>query len=139
MFRLGEPLVLSEEADKMAEGVQDEHREVSYSEGAIVEFLEKKVPLDWYKRSTYERRNWLDSEFNQKQVDEDQLMYRDRICAWEIWNECFKMPGYSRMKKADSKEINSILERIPGWERQKGAIRFGGEYGTQRGFIRRNI
>ncbi|MBD5461489.1 MAG: virulence-associated protein E [Lachnospiraceae bacterium] len=138
MFRLGEPLILSAEAEKMAEGVQDEHRETSYSEGVIVEFLEKKVPLDWYKKSLYERRNWLDSEFNQKQVSGDQLMYRDRICAFEIWNECFKMPGYSRMRKSDSKEINSILERLPGWERQKTGIRFGGEYGSQRGFIRRN-
>lgn len=137
-YRLGEPLILSTEAEKMAEGVQDEHRETSYSEGVIVEFLEKKVPLDWYKKNLYERRNWLDSEFNQKQIPEDQVMYRDKICAIEIWNECFKMPGYSRMRKSDSKEINSILERLPGWERQKGVIRFGGEYGPQRGFIRRN-
>lgn len=139
MFRLGEPLTLSAQAEVLAESVQDEHREVSYSEGAIVEFLDKKVPLDWYKRSLYERRNWLDSEFNQKQADESQLMYRDRICAWEIWNECFRMPGYNRMKRADSKEINSVLERLPGWERQKSAIRFGGEYGIQRGFTRKNI
>lgn len=136
LYRLGEPLILSEGAEKMAEHAQEVHREASYSEGAIVEFLEKKVPLDWYKRDLYERRNWLDSGFDQKQADESQLMYRDRICAWEIWNECFKMPGYTRMKKSDSKEINSILERLPGWERQKSAVRFGGEYGAQRGFTR---
>ncbi len=139
MYRLGEPLILSEEAGKMAENVQEEHRESSYSEGAIAEFLEKKVPKDWYKRSLYERRNWLDSEFNQKQANGDQLMYRDRICAWEIWNECFKMAGYNRMRKSDAKEINGVLERLQGWERQKGVIRFGGEYGAQRGFVRRNI
>ncbi len=135
-YRLGEPLTLSEEAERLAEHAQEEHREASYSEGAILEFLEKKVPRDWYKRSQYERRNWLDSGFDQKQADESQLMYRDRICAWEIWNECFRMPGYTRMKKTDSKEINSILERLPGWERQRSAVRFGGEYGAQRGFTR---
>ena len=136
LYRLGEPLILSHDAEKMAEHAQEEHRETSYSEGAIVEFLERKVPLDWYKRSLYERRNWLDSGFDQKQADESQLMYRDRICAWEIWNECFKMPGYNRMRKSDSKEINGILERLPGWERPKGVMRFGGEYGSQRGFQR---
>lgn len=136
LYRIGEPLILSEAAGKIAEGVQEEHREVSYSEGAIIEFLEQKVPKDWYERDIYRRRSWLDSGFDQKQADESQLMYRDRICAWEIWNECFKMPGYSRMKKSDSKEINSILERLPGWIRQKGPIRFGGEYGRQRGFLR---
>lgn len=136
LYRLGEPLILSRDAERMAEHAQEEHREASYSEGAIIEFLEKKVPRDWYERDLYGRRSWLDSGFDQKQADESQLMYRDRICAWEIWNECFKMPGYSRMKKSDSKEINSILERLPGWERQKSAVRFGGEYGSQRGFIR---
>ncbi len=136
LYRLGEPLILSHDAEKMAEHAQEEHREASYSEGAIVEFLEKKVPRDWYRRSLYERCSWLDSDFDRKQADESQLMYRDRICAWEIWNECFRMPGYNRMRKSDSKEINSILERLPGWERQKGVVRFGGEYGSQRGFIR---
>ncbi|NBH82867.1 virulence-associated protein E [bacterium C-53] len=136
LYRLGEPLILSSEAEKIAENVQEEHREASYSEGAIVEFLEKKVPKDWYKKSLYERQSWLNSEFDQKKADESQMMHRDRICAWEIWNECFRMPGYNRMRKSDSKEINSILERLPGWAKQKNAIRFGGEYGMQRGFQR---
>lgn len=136
LYRLGEPLILSDEAERIAELAREEHMESSYSEGAIIEFLDRKVPRDWYTRDMYGRRNWLDSGFDQKQADESQLMYRDRICAWEIWNECFKMPGYTRMKKSDSKEINSILERLPGWERQRSAVRFGGEYGSQRGFIR---
>lgn len=136
LYRLGEPLTLSREAEGMAEHAQEAHREVSYSEGAIAEFLEQKIPRDWYKRSLYERRNWQESGFDQKQAEESQLMHRDRICAWEIWNECFKMPGYNRMRKSDAKEINSILERMPGWERPKGVIRFGGEYGSQRGFTR---
>lgn len=136
LYRQGESLILSDGAAGLAEKVQDEHREVSYSEGAIREFLEQKVPRNWYQRSLYERRSWLDSEFDRKQADDDQLMYRDRICAWEIWNECFRMAGYNRMKKADAKEINGVLERLEGWERQKCSIRFGGEYGFQRGFVR---
>lgn len=138
-YRLGEPLILSGEAEKMAERAQDDHRETSYSEGAIVEFLERKIPPDWYGKSMYERRIWLDSEFDRKQADDGQLVYRDRICAWEIWNECFRMAGYNRMKKSDAKEINGVLEKLPGWERQKAPLRFGGEYGHQRGFSRANI
>ncbi len=139
LYRVGESLILSEEVERMAEAAQEDHREVPYSEGVIKEFLERKVPKDWYGRSMYERRNWLDSEFIQSQCGEESLMSRDRICAIEIWNECFKMAGYNRMKKSDAKEINSILERLPGWERQKSSIRFGGEYGFQRGFLRRDI
>lgn len=136
LYQLGEKLILSEKAEKLAEGVQEEHRETSYSEGAIREFLLQKIPKDWYQKSMYERRCWLDAEFDRKQLSDEQLMYRDRICAWEIWNECFKMAGYNRMKKSDAKEINSVLERLEGWERQKGTVRFGGEYGLQRGFLR---
>ena len=81
LYRLGESLILSDEAERIAEGVQEQHREASYSEGAIIEFLEGRVPKDWYKRSLYQRRSWLDSEFDRGQADESQLMYRDRICA----------------------------------------------------------
>ena len=138
-YRLGESLVLSEAAERMAEGAQEDHRELPYSEGMIKEFLDKKVPKDWYSRTMYERRSWLDSEFTQNQCGADDLMYRDRICAIEVWNECFRMAGYNRMKKSDAKEINGILEHLSGWERQKSAVRFGGEYGHQRGFLRRDI
>ena len=138
-YRLGESLVLAEAAERMAEGAQEDHRELPYSEGMIKEFLDKKVPKDWYSRTMYERRSWLDSEFTQNQCGADDLMYRDRICAIEVWNECFRMAGYNRMKKSDAKEINGILEHLSGWERQKSAVRFGGEYGHQRGFLRRDI
>lgn len=137
LYRLGESLVLSAEAEKLAVKAQEEHQEAAYSEGLIKEFLAKKVPKDWYGRTMYERRSWLDSGFDQKQLSDGELMYRDRICAIEVWNECFKMAGYNRMKKSDAKEINGILERLPEWERQKVNIRFGGEYGHQRGFLRR--
>lgn len=137
LYRLGEPLVLSSEAEKLAVRAQEDHQEAGYSEGLIREFLEKKVPKDWYNRTMYERRSWLDSEFDQKQMGDDSLMHRDRICAIEVWNECFKMASYNRMKKSDAKEINSVLEKLPEWERQKANIRFGGEYGHQRGFLRR--
>lgn len=137
LYQLGEPLVLSSEAEKLAVRAQEDHQEAGYSEGLIREFLERKVPKDWYNRTMYERRNWLDSEFDQKQTGDDSLMHRDRICAIEVWNECFRMAGYNRMKKSDAKEINSVLEKLPEWERQKTNIRFGGEYGHQRGFLRR--
>ena len=41
LFRLGEPLILSDEAERIAELAREEHMESSYSEGAIIEFLEK--------------------------------------------------------------------------------------------------
>lgn len=62
------------------------------------------------------------------------LVYRDRICALEIWNECFRQ--ISRMKKSEAREINAVLDRMPGWRRAEQMMRFGKDYGVQRGYVR---
>lgn len=137
IYRTGESLVMSLGAEKLAEKAQEEHKESSYAEGMILEFLDKKVPKDWYSRSVYKRLEYLRNEFDRANEDENTLMLRDRICAAEIWTECYMMPSVNRMKKSDAKEINSILENMEDWERQKSAARFGGEYGSQRGYTRK--
>ena len=59
-------------------------------------------------------------------------MNRDRVCAVEIWAECFGGdPRY--MKRQDAVEINGVLERMSEWERMSNARRFG-PYGNQKGF-----
>lgn len=136
LYRNGETLTMSKEAEALAKETQEDHREVSYNEGRIIEFLSRKVPVGWYKRSIAERKAWLDNVFEQDRTQESDLTERDRICAWEIWNECYGQAGYQQMKKSDSREINSILDRLPGWQRSKSPVRFGGEYGTQRGYLR---
>ena len=92
------------------------------------------MPAGWYQKSLADRRNWLDNTFNQQREDEGQMVYRDRICALEIWNECFRQ--FARMKKSEAREINATLGRMPGWKRAERALRFGGDYGVQRGYIR---
>lgn len=135
-YQAGESLILSRAAEALAFEAQEGHRESSHNEGVIAEFLQKKVPADWYQKSQEDRRFWLDNVFDQKQAGDAQLMFRSRICALEIWNECFRQTGYSRMKKSDAREINNVLDRMPGWKRAEKPIRIGGEYGVQRGYIR---
>ncbi|MFE2399840.1 hypothetical protein, partial [Streptomyces sp. NPDC059425] len=55
---------------------------------------------------------------------------RDRICAAEVWCECFRS-DIKFMKQSDAREINGILSSMPGWEEYRG--RFG-PYEFQRGF-----
>lgn len=136
LWHAGESLIMSAEADGMAKDAQEDHRESNYNEGIIAEFLQKRVPKDWYQKSLVDRRNWLDNVFNQDRTDESQLMYRSQICALEVWNECYRQAGYNRMKKSDAREINNILDRLPGWKRAEKTLRFGGEYGVQRGYIK---
>ena len=92
------------------------------------------MPAGWYQKSLADRRNWLDNAFSRQQTDEKNLVYRDRICALEIWNECFRQ--FTRMKKSEAREINAVLDRMPGWKRAEKTLRFGGDYGAQRGYTR---
>lgn len=128
-WRLGEPLYLKGEAEELAKQAQEEHRESNVKEGIIRDFIERPVPVDWDKKSISDRRLYWSGEFGQI---ETQTVKRERICAAEIWVECFHT-DIKYMKKIDSREINGILESLEGWEIYRG--RFG-PYGHQRGFRR---
>ena len=61
-------------------------------------------------------------------------MERDKVCAVEIWVECFNS-DVKFMKRTDSTEINNILQNCPGWHRNKSVRRYG-PHGRQKGFER---
>lgn len=131
-WRLGEPLYLMGNALKIAESAQEEHSEQNSKEGVIREFIEREVLPDWEKRSIAQRKMYWQADF---QKDNVQKIPRSKVCAAEIWCECFG--GDMRtMKRTDSIEINSILQRIPGWDKSNSSIRIGAEYGVQKGFVR---
>ena len=133
-WMLGEPLYMYRGMSlKWHKEKQETYREASPKEGVIREFLEKKIPTDWKEKSQAQRRSFFNSEFQVK--DENNLVNRERICAAEIWCECFG-GDLKQMKRHDIIEINSILNCISGWDRVSSA-RFG-PYGTQRGYIRVN-
>lgn len=125
----GEELFLTGEAKEIAEREQDNHRESNAKEGLILEFLEKEIPVDWYSRELSEKRLILNGNMDMRNI---KLMKRTKICAIEIWCECFGSdPRY--MQRKDSIEINGILDTFKEWKKCKKAIRFG-SYGHQRGY-----
>lgn len=132
-WQLGEPLYLTGKAETISKAQQEEHRESNAKEGMIVEFLERPVPLDWAQKSMADRRMYLQGVFTH--ADDVPVEPRQRVCAAEIYVECFG--GELRnMRKTDAKEINDILASLPGWKRDKTPRRFGAGYGNQRGFER---
>lgn len=131
-WKKGEPLYLTGEAKTMSEDAQEEHKESNAKEGIIKEFLERPLPLDWNKRDLGQRRIYWSSQFGNTQ--EETLLPRDRVCAAEIWCECFN-GDLKYLKRQDSIEINSILAGLGGWKRSKGALKFGC-YGVQKGFTK---
>lgn len=131
-WRLGEPLYLSRESKDLSEEEQEAYKEVSVKEGIIREFLEKELPEDWDKRGLEDRKTFLLG--NETIPKEIKMVKRDKICALEVWVECFGKDA-GTIKRIDSIEINSILSNIKGWTRSKNAQRFG-PYGVQKGFSR---
>ena len=132
-WRCGEKLYLEGEDAREACRQQEEHKESSPMEGLIREFLDKEVPLDWNKRDLSARREFWG--FGKDACDASLLCQRDRVCAAEIWCECLG-GDLKLLKKSDSREINTILDALEGWERCAGPVFFGPYYGKQRGYAR---
>lgn len=133
-WQLGEKLYLTGDAETESKEEQEVHRESNAKEGIIREFVERRVPLNWDKRSLGERRLYWSGEFERDAVNTEGTIERDRICAAEIWCECFG-GDIKYMRRSDSLEINSILANIPGWKRHNSTTRFGC-YGHQKGFVK---
>lgn len=129
-WRMGEPLYMPKEIEKHAQQAQESHREASAKEGIVLDFLEKTLPENWQQRDLSQRRMYWQGEFGRC----PETVPRDRVCAAEIWCECFGSE-LRYMKKTDTREINNILSALSGWEQLKSPGRFG-PYGMQRGYKR---
>ena len=129
-FKRAEPLYIGQQLEQMAVEAQEEHRESDPREGVILNFLDTLVPEDWNRRDEDNRRTFYMNMAANKQLC---TVKRDRICAVELWCECFRQDK-GRMKNSDAREINSILRHLSGWEELKGP-RDTAAYGKQRIFV----
>lgn len=127
-WMMGEQLYLTGDVEKVAQEMQEHHREASPKEGMIADFVAKEIPDDWQKWSIDRRRDW----WAQATHGEVKTVKRDRITAIEVWCELFN-GNQKDFRQADTREINGILAKLPNVERANSALRCG-PYGTQRGF-----
>ena len=130
-YRLGEKLYLPKDVETLAKEQQEAHRESASKEGIIREFLDKRIPKNWYSLDLMARRQFLNGNLR---VDDAELVPRWKVCSGEIWQECLGS-DIKYMKRMDSMEINNIMRNIKGWKKDRSSKRYG-LYGTQRGFYR---
>lgn len=126
---LKEPLAPTKEQEALAKIEQEDHREVNEKEGLIIKYLDTLLPENWEDVDLYRRRSFLQGA----DVLEGTVK-REKVCAIEVWCECYEK-SKADMKKSDSIEINNILNRLKGWSKATKRIRFK-EYGMQRYFER---
>lgn len=136
-FKVGEELFLKGSLAEEAVTQQRDAMEGDDREGLVAEYLDALLPKDWDKTDLYARRNFLGgSEFESE--TRTGTVRREQVCIMEIWCECF---GKNRevLKKADSYEIEGILNKIGGWTKFTGN-KTGKKniplYGPQRIFVR---
>lgn len=128
----GEPLYLETyELQQAAKQEQEAYREVDPWEGAILDFVEEPVPVDWDEWPIDRRRIYWDGGV---QGTEPETRERERICAQEVWVEALGK-RLEDMTQADARRINAILAALPGWEK-KGLTAPSNPYGRQRSFVR---
>ena len=96
----------------------------------IQDFLEQEIPADWSCWDSQRRQAY---HYGGVAYDGPTEL-RSRVCAAEIWCEVL---GRQRgdMRQRDTREINGILESMPGWK-NRGVQRAGKPYGMQRCFGR---
>ena len=125
-WRCGEPLYITGELEKQAQAQQEYHREADFTEGMILEWLDREVPEDWQNWDIQRRRAF----WNGQVVGDIKLVPRDRVCAAEVWCELLgRDPSLAR--NSDSARINGVIESTGKWG-QRDPIRCG-PYGVQRG------
>ena len=135
-YRNGEELFLKDDVAAEAYAQQREAMESDDREGVVQDYLDRLLPADWDKYDLYQRRSYFGgSDFG---TPAEGTVRRDRVCAMEIWCECF---GKAReaLKKADSYEIEGILYKLGGWKKYdgnaNGKMRIPG-YGVQKAYVR---
>lgn len=136
----GEELYLDPELEEEMNAIQSKHTEESPYVGIIEEFLNTPIPKNWQDMTISERRDFY--KFGDESISEQssELVQRDKVCALEIFVECFgKDKGDSR-GSMELKKITNALRQLGTWQvydgNQQGKLRFGKEYGLQKAYIR---
>lgn len=132
-WAMGEQIFPDKEMTEAAEREQETHKHEDPRKGIIEEFLKIPIPVNWYSMDADSKRLYDPKTYT------GETMERDKICALEIWVECFHR-AKADMAQRDTRQINNILVDIlrnkPEWERH--TLRFGRDYGVQRGFSKCN-
>jgi predicted P-loop ATPase len=132
MFKNGEPLFMSPEADKIAKKEQKNHSATDERTGIITEYLDMLLPKNWVDLDVYKRRDFIAMDDGLGIKGEKT---KDYVCVAEIWCECLGKEKQD-MDRYKTRDINEILRGLEGWEQSKSTKNFG-IYGKQKYYSRK--
>ena len=129
LFKAGEKLFLSPEAETLAKVEQVKHSEVDERKGLLEQYLDRKLPANWDELDVYERQNYLTDPLSAGTVD------RDYVCIAEIWCECLGK-NKEDMSRYNTRELNDIMRALPDWEPSNSTRNFK-IYGKQKYYAKK--
>lgn len=132
MYKCRESLLMTAEAQKEAEVQQKAHKEEDPRIGIVEEFLERKIPENWYNLSLEEQRTFIDTGTI---LDNIELVHRDRVCTNEILAVCFNEQLSS--KYSNTSWLRTHLNNLKDWE-PISPRSFGKNFGKQRGWRKKD-
>lgn len=129
LYKAKESLILSKEANDIAEGEQRKHSEVDERKGLVVDYLDRLYPTNWDDKDISDRRIWLEDILSEKGT-----IIRDFVCIAEIWSECWGK-NKEDMSRYLTKDINDIMRGMEGWKGSNSTKNFK-HYGKQKYYYR---
>lgn len=130
LYKKGEALYLSPEADYIAKIEQRNHSEMDEKQGLIEDYLNRKLPVNWDEMDIYERRTFLEDPLSANGTE-----FRDYVCVAEVWCECLQK-NKEDMDRYKTRDVNDILRSLEGWEPSTSTRSFK-IYGTQKYYVRK--
>ncbi len=131
LYKAGEKLYLSPEAESIARLEQTSHSETDERRGLIEFYLDRELPKDWATRGLDERRMFL----NDPEAYSEKGVKRDRVCMVELWCECLGK-NKEDADRYKTRDINDIMKSFPDWEYKPTTANFGA-YGKQKYYQRK--
>jgi predicted P-loop ATPase len=134
LYRAGERLYMVDDEAEMAAKMRERFIEEDSLGGAIIEYLDQMVPLDWWDMSPEQRVQWMADRDQGFEAEGDVQI--TKVCSRQIWKEA--LGQRSEPKRMDLLEITEALKRLPGWKQLPTRQRIPG-YGPQLTFVREDF
>lgn len=130
LYRRGERLTMSPEADVQAKAHQLSHTESDERLGLIENFLDMKLPANWEKLGVEERRMVIENP-----NDVEGVIVREFVCVPEIWCELLGR-SKSDMSRFNTRDLNNVMKALDKWVYCNSPRNFE-NYGRQKYYRRR--
>lgn len=132
LYKNREPLILSAEAEIIAQKEQLIHSESDERTGLIDRYLNTLLPRGWDDMDLDSRRMFLNED---DEIKVRGTQDRDYVCIAEIWAECMGK-NKEDLDRYKSREYNTIMRTLQDWEVAKSVKNFK-IYGTQKYYVRK--